>query len=199
MDPEKRPILLPEGVEFPPPRSKRASKTKFLSWLAILSVAFLVFISSFLGRHKAPSSCWHFAFDCSGQDADITNDAKYYYDHSIADITASSSSVVVSVSARSQPQQPTTATTASSAAAPERTVLRNFQIDSPVLMPYGPADSDGTTSRPESGGSGGQGNCSTVEVLLMRRDFAWSYGDPFVGEFHFYYMTDSLRKLKGCD
>lgn len=62
-------------------------------------------------------------------------------------------------------------TETTSAAAPARTVLKTFEVDPPVLLPDGPAESDGP-SRP------GNEPCT---VLLMRHDFAWSYNAPFVG------------------
>ena len=80
---------------------------------------------------------------------------------------------------------------------PTRTVLRNFEVAQPVLMPHGPADSDGTPE-PEPGAwpPTGEGVCATV--LLMRRDFAWSYNDPFVGELEngpFYALRDMIRHV----
>ncbi|KAK3898531.1 peptide N-acetyl-beta-D-glucosaminyl asparaginase amidase A-domain-containing protein [Staphylotrichum tortipilum] len=73
-------------------------------------------------------------------------------------------------------RSPTTSAT-TSAAAPSRTVLKTFEVAQPVLMPDGPAESDGSTRdrkdyTPEL--------CS---VLLMRHDFAWSYNAPFVGNY----------------
>ncbi|KAK4241642.1 peptide N-acetyl-beta-D-glucosaminyl asparaginase amidase A-domain-containing protein [Achaetomium macrosporum] len=69
------------------------------------------------------------------------------------------------------------ATSSTSAAAPARTVLKTFEVGQPVLMPDGPAESDGST-RP--GKDYSPGLCT---VLLMRHDFAWSYGAPFVGDY----------------
>ena len=55
-----------------------------------------------------------------------------------------------------------------------REVLVNFEVAQPVLMPNGlPADSDGTAPYQKT-----EDECT---VLLMRRDFAWSYEDPFIG------------------
>jgi hypothetical protein len=68
------------------------------------------------------------------------------------------------------------ATSTTSAAAPERTVLKTFEVDQPVLMPDGPAESDGSTR------SGNDYSPELCTVLLMRHDFAWSYGAPFVGK-----------------
>ncbi|KAL2157105.1 hypothetical protein VTH06DRAFT_7020 [Thermothelomyces fergusii] len=71
--------------------------------------------------------------------------------------------------------EPATATTSSTT--PHPTVLKTFEVAQPVLMPDGPAESDGSTRdvtdySPE-----------LCTVLLMRHDFAWSYGAPFVGEY----------------
>ncbi|KAK3325200.1 peptide N-acetyl-beta-D-glucosaminyl asparaginase amidase A-domain-containing protein [Apodospora peruviana] len=68
-----------------------------------------------------------------------------------------------------------TVSAAPPAATATRTVLQNFEVAQPVLMPYGASDSDGST---DDDGSLSEGDC---KVLLMRRDFAWSYNDPFIG------------------
>ncbi|KAL2141781.1 hypothetical protein VTI28DRAFT_1918 [Corynascus sepedonium] len=64
-----------------------------------------------------------------------------------------------------------------SAAAPNPTVLKTFEVAQPVLMPDGPAESDGST-RDVSDYSP-----ELCTVLLMRHDFAWSYDAPFIGEY----------------
>ncbi|KAL2261325.1 hypothetical protein VTK26DRAFT_4397 [Humicola hyalothermophila] len=69
------------------------------------------------------------------------------------------------------------ATATTSAAAPTRTVLKTFEVDQPVLMPDGPAESDGSTRH------GKDYSPELCTVLLMRHDFAWSYGAPFVGNY----------------
>ncbi|KAK4201610.1 putative peptide-N4-(N-acetyl-beta-glucosaminyl)asparagine amidase A [Triangularia verruculosa] len=69
------------------------------------------------------------------------------------------------------------ATPTSAAPAPARTVLKNFEVAQPVRMPDGPADSDGSTRH------GIEYSPKLCTVLLMRRDFAWSYGDPFIGDY----------------
>ncbi|GAB1313873.1 hypothetical protein MFIFM68171_04083 [Madurella fahalii] len=69
----------------------------------------------------------------------------------------------------------TTATT--STVAPTRTVLKTFEVAPPVLMPDGPADSDGSTRH------GKDYSPELCTVLLMRHDFAWSYNAPFVGNY----------------
>jgi len=69
---------------------------------------------------------------------------------------------------------PTTAT--SSAAAPTRSVLKTFEVAQPVLMPDGPAESDGSTRHAKDYSP------ELCIVLLMRHDFAWSYGHPYIGK-----------------
>jgi hypothetical protein len=71
-------------------------------------------------------------------------------------------------------QETSTATT--SAAAPDQTVLKTFEVAQPVLMPDGPAESDGSTRH------GKDYAPELCTVLLMRHDFAWSYDAPFVGK-----------------
>ncbi|KAK0741224.1 peptide N-acetyl-beta-D-glucosaminyl asparaginase amidase A-domain-containing protein [Schizothecium vesticola] len=66
----------------------------------------------------------------------------------------------------------------SSAPTPQRTVLQCFEVDQPVLLPDGPAESDGSS---HEGKTWDDENACTV--LLMRRDFAWSYEDPFIGDY----------------
>lgn len=72
--------------------------------------------------------------------------------------------------------KPRETTATSSAAAPSRTVLKTFEVAPPVLMPDGPAESDGSTRH------GKDYAPELCTVLLMRHDFAWSYGAPFVGK-----------------
>ena len=73
-------------------------------------------------------------------------------------------------------RSPTATSATTSAAEPSRTVLKTFEVAQPVLMPDGPAESDGST---RDGEDYEPGLCT---VLLMRHDFAWSYGAPFVGK-----------------
>lgn len=68
----------------------------------------------------------------------------------------------------------------SSAPAPQRTVLQCFEVDQPVLLPDGAAESDGSSHEGKTWND--EDACT---VLLMRRDFAWSYEDPFIGRFPF--------------
>jgi len=75
------------------------------------------------------------------------------------------------------------ATTTSSAPTPSRTVLKCFEVDQPVLLPGGAAESDGSGDIGGPAVPPGKGPAGECTVLLMRRDFAWSYEDPFVGEF----------------
>lgn len=78
---------------------------------------------------------------------------------------------------RSPPPAPREeAATTASAAAPTGTVLKTFEVAQPVLMPDGPAESDGSARHAEDYSP------ELCTVLLMRHDFAWSYGAPFVGE-----------------
>jgi hypothetical protein len=70
----------------------------------------------------------------------------------------------------------TTTTTTTSGAAPGETVLKTFEVAQPVLMPDGPAESDGSTRH------GKDYAPELCTVLLMRHDFAWSYDAPFVGK-----------------
>jgi hypothetical protein len=82
-----------------------------------------------------------------------------------------------SIGSRS-PQTVTTApatTDTSSAPTPTRTVLKCFEVDQPVLSPDGPAEADGSSFA-------GSYEGESCTVHLMRRDFAWSYEDPFIGE-----------------
>ncbi|KAK3301383.1 peptide N-acetyl-beta-D-glucosaminyl asparaginase amidase A-domain-containing protein [Chaetomium fimeti] len=72
---------------------------------------------------------------------------------------------------------PRTTTATTSAAAPDRTVLKTFEVAQPVLMPGGPAESDGSTRHGEDYSP------ELCTVLLMRHDFAWSYNAPFIGEY----------------
>lgn len=64
------------------------------------------------------------------------------------------------------------------AAAP--TVLECFQVAQPVLMPDGPATSDGLRTEDSDGGR--RGGAESCTVQLMDHVFAWSYGKPFVGK-----------------
>lgn len=64
----------------------------------------------------------------------------------------------------------------SSAPAPQRTVLQCFEVDQPVLLPDGAAESDGSSHEGKTWND--EDACT---VLLMRQDFAWSYEDPFIG------------------
>ncbi|KAM7217778.1 putative peptide-n4-asparagine amidase [Rhypophila decipiens] len=81
------------------------------------------------------------------------------------------------IQSREPDPSPQQETATSSAPLPTRTVLQNYEVAQPVLMPYGTSDSDGST---DDDGSLSRDDC---KVLLMRRDFAWSYGDPFVAKF----------------
>lgn len=81
---------------------------------------------------------------------------------------------------------PYAATTTSTAPAPSRTVLKCFEVDQPVLLPDGPEESDGSSKVVPTYAA------ESCTVLLMRRDFAWSYEDPFVGT----YFTSDMKSAK---
>jgi hypothetical protein len=87
------------------------------------------------------------------------------------------------------------ATSTSSAPAPSRTVLKCFEVDQPVLLPGGAAESDGSGLLGGSGEGYEEGKEGGCTLLLMRRDFAWSYEDPFIGEVA---LGDSRGREKGC-
>lgn len=82
----------------------------------------------------------------------------------------------------------------SSAPPPQRTVLQCFEVDQPVLLPDGAAESDGSSHEGKTWND--EDACT---VLLMRRDFAWSYEDPFIGisPFPFIYTWDVQIGTKG--
>ena len=69
--------------------------------------------------------------------------------------------------------------TASASVAPRPTVLENFQVAQPVLMPYGAADSDGSNNVGVNNGYTPKSSCT---VTLMNYAFGNSYGKPYVGE-----------------
>ncbi|KAH8880007.1 hypothetical protein GQ53DRAFT_788943 [Thozetella sp. PMI_491] len=60
------------------------------------------------------------------------------------------------------------------------TVLQNIQIAQPVLMPYGAADTDGSSSAGSTNGQPPQGSCTAT---LMVHVFGNSYGKPYVGSY----------------
>lgn len=70
-----------------------------------------------------------------------------------------------------------TSTTATSSATATGTVLVDIQVHQPVLTPDG-ATLDSGKSNGEAGGV--QDSC---QVLLMDHVFAYSYGEPYIGEF----------------
>ncbi|KAK1836333.1 peptide N-acetyl-beta-D-glucosaminyl asparaginase amidase A-domain-containing protein [Podospora conica] len=76
------------------------------------------------------------------------------------------------------PQTATAAPTSSAPPPPQRTVLQCFEVDQPVLLPDGAAESDGSS---HEGATWNEEDACTV--VLMRRDFAWSYEDPFIGTY----------------
>ncbi|KAK0638839.1 peptide N-acetyl-beta-D-glucosaminyl asparaginase amidase A-domain-containing protein [Cercophora newfieldiana] len=80
---------------------------------------------------------------------------------------------------------PFATTATSSAPTPSRTVLKCFEVDQPVLLPGGAAESDGSGALAGAQAQYGEGTKEEkgCTVLLMRRDFAWSYEDPFIGNY----------------
>lgn len=83
-------------------------------------------------------------------------------------------------------RSPQTAAVPAPTPTPQRTVLQCFEVDQPVLLPDGAAESDGSSHEGKTWND--EDACT---VLLMRRDFAWSYEDPFIGMscFAFYLPT----------
>lgn len=79
-------------------------------------------------------------------------------------------------------------TTTTTAPTPTRTVLKCFEVDQPVLLPDGPEESDGSSKAAPVYAA------ESCTVLLMRRDFAWSYEDPFVGVFFLLLFTLHLLR-----
>ncbi|KAK0719572.1 peptide N-acetyl-beta-D-glucosaminyl asparaginase amidase A-domain-containing protein [Lasiosphaeris hirsuta] len=124
----------------------------------------------------APTSCLHSGLGLfTGSDVDVSHTATSNHGVpalAVADAVASSHSIQSRSPATIEPVDVTT-----SAPTPARTVLQCFEVDQPVLLPDGAAESDGS-SRTLDGYA--EKPCT---VLLMRRDFAWSYNDPFIGKY----------------
>lgn len=80
-----------------------------------------------------------------------------------------------------------TSTTAASSATATGTVLVDFQVHQPVLTPEG-ATLDSGKSNGEAGDV--QDSC---QVVLMDHVFAYSYGEPYIGEFR-----RARRGYDGC-
>ena len=163
LDPEKRAILATEADLALEPSPEKPRKRRFLPWLLIL-LGLLVVVSIGAASHR-----------CSVATSLFTNHGGSHAGYaSYARITGLRSQAINSRSPTPKAQDETTATT--SAAAPDRTVLKTFEVSQPVLLPGGPAESDGSTR------DGTDYSPPLCTVLLMRHDFAWSYNAPFVGK-----------------
>ncbi|KAK3685478.1 peptide N-acetyl-beta-D-glucosaminyl asparaginase amidase A-domain-containing protein [Podospora appendiculata] len=172
-DPEKHPLIDGGNAALPTLRRRFSSPLRLLAYLFVfLAVGLVVF------SRIQTTSCRGSVLDASFSPNAVT--AAKHFDHGIVELERAtakpSSHGIQSRSPTDTPADtatPTTATTATAMA----TVLENFEVAQPVLMPYGPADSDGS---PGLDGGAPPGLCT---VLLMRHDFAWSYGSPFVGNY----------------
>ena len=169
-DVEKRPLVA-EKAELIPPSVKQARRRRILLSLVWLFAS--VFVTGFVLYALGISSCQR--PDVPEQVPPVLSTSNGKYAHQVEGLETIKPATLKLLKSQPKERQIQTSVTTSSAAA-ERTVLRNFEVAPPVLMPYGPADSDGTTPIP-AGSS--QKACT---VLLMRRDFAFSYGDPYIGK-----------------
>ncbi|KAL2017981.1 hypothetical protein VTK56DRAFT_1361 [Thermocarpiscus australiensis] len=139
---------------------KVRSTRRIVPWLAALVVVLIVFTIR-------TASGW-----CSAADQPFTQHSIFPTNPALREpnfqaIRSRSPTVAV----------PEPATSTESTAAPTRTVLKTFEVDQPVLLPGGPAESDGSTRH------GKDYSPPLCTVLLMRHDFASSYGAPFVGNY----------------
>jgi hypothetical protein len=159
LDIEKRALLTLEDDTVAQPSLERPQRRRTLPWLALLlGVSVILSIGATFHR-------------CSA-------DASLFTSHVLSHANRAHPRL------RPQPinsRSPTvkvdeTPSVTTSATAPSRTVLKTFEVAQPVLMPDGPAESDGSTRH------GKDYSPELCTVLLMRHDFAWSYDAPFVGE-----------------
>ncbi|KAK3933638.1 hypothetical protein QBC46DRAFT_109029 [Diplogelasinospora grovesii] len=152
-DLEKRPYVKSDREGSEPHRSRSRFRDVALSLLAVIFLGILAFDKAhalFAWSRRVGRSC-----------------------HVVNDLGKPAGAIgKVSLNSRT----PTTVSTAATASA---TVLKNFEVAQPVLMPYGAAESDGS-HHPCTGGGSASEPCT---VLLMRHDFAFSYGQPFVGSY----------------
>ncbi len=163
LDPEKRAIFAAEADLALEPSLEKPPKRRFLPWLLVL-LGLLVLVSIGAASHR-----------CSVATSLFTNHGVSPAGYaSYARITGLRSQAINSRSPTPKAQDETTSTT--SAEAPNRTVLKTFEVAQPVLLPGGPAESDGSTR------DGKDYSPPLCTVLLMRHDFAWSYNAPFVGK-----------------
>jgi hypothetical protein len=159
LDIEKRALLTLEEDNGTQPSLERPQRRRTLPWLALfLGVSVILSIGATFHRCSAETSLFtsHVASQVNRAHAELRSHA----------ISSRSSTVKLDE----------TASVTTSAAAPTRTVLKTFEVAQPVLMPDGPAESDGSTRH------GKDYSPELCTVLLMRHDFAWSYDAPFVGE-----------------
>ncbi len=163
LDPEKRAILAEEADLALEPSPEKPPKRRFLPWLLTL-LGFLVVVSIGAASHR-----------CSIATSLFTNHGVSHAGYaSYARINGLRPQAINSRSPTLRAQDETTSTT--SAEAPNRTVLKTFEVSQPVLLPGGPAESDGSTR------DGKDYSPPLCTALLMRHDFAWSYNAPFVGK-----------------
>jgi hypothetical protein len=157
-DPEKRAILPDEDKYELLPSNERTPRRRVWHWVAICLGAIVVFSIGVTSRRCSAATSLFISHGVP----------QNYHAH------PGPASQAINSRSPANVQAVTTATT--SAAAPDRTVLKTFEVSQPVLMPGGPADSDGSTRHGEDYSP------ELCTVLLMRHDFAWSYNAPFVGE-----------------
>ncbi|KAK3309135.1 peptide N-acetyl-beta-D-glucosaminyl asparaginase amidase A-domain-containing protein [Chaetomium strumarium] len=161
---EKAAILSVENQESLGPSQRTTQRRRILQGLvALVILSFL----SFLIIATAFSGCSAPTFSLRTHGIFQVNPAE----HNLRSQTINSRSPALDL------RNADAATSTTSTAAAERTVLKTFEVDQPVLMPDGPAESDGSTR------SGKDYSPELCTVLLMRHDFAWSYGVPFVGDY----------------
>jgi hypothetical protein len=131
-----------------PASAKTPSRRQIVPWIAVLIAALTVLL---IGSTS---------FSCDAVTSFVTSNGL-------------SPAVITRSPVRNGQETPTTT---ASAGAPARTALKTFEVAQPVLMPDGPAESDGSTRH------GKDYSPELCTVLLMRHDFAWSYEAPFVGK-----------------
>jgi len=159
LDPEKRAILAVHDDHAFPSSRERPPRRRVLPWLALV-LGLLVLVSIGATSHR-----------CSAETSLFTSHGVAHHEYARPELR---SQAINSRSPTLKAQETTTATT--SAPAANRTVLKTFEVAQPVLMPDGPAESDGSTRH------GKDYSPELCTVLLMRHDFAWSYDAPFIGE-----------------
>ena len=171
-DPEKRAILIDEDKYDQFPSNERIPRRRVWHWVALCLGAIVVF--SFGVTYRRCSTA-----------------TSLFISHGVPqNHHARPGPASQAINSRSPANAQETTTATSSAAAPDRTVLKTFEVAQPVLMPGGPAESDGSTRHGEDYSPG------LCTVLLMRHDFAWSYNAPFVGGSALSYLRiPSIRAL----